>query len=480
MVAIGSISSTWHPGRGQVTIWTASPASREIMARAERDLLAPSFQQAQHLRTAHFARNIGREVPRLILAAWDVEGWCDIAAMTEAINAHVRRHDTYHSAFDVRAVDVSGDDEIVITRRTVGDPSAIEFTPAAMGFMEQDEVRSFVQSSTPGTLEWDCFTFGVIQKADHFTVYANIDHLHTDGSSAVLIYRDINQTYEALVNDETHTLPQAGEYRDFTAKQRLQVEAMTRDSRPIKDWIDFAKEADGGWPSFPLELGDAGVTGKGRAVTIELLNGEQTQAFDAACQAAGARFSGGVMACAAMADHQFTGAETFHTFTPSDTRNREQAGSAGWYASLFPVTVDVEDGNFAQMARSAQKSFDANKNLSAVPFEKALELATPGELGQTQSSRPMMVSLFDFRKLTDANANRLGIYIDDLNHGGINMWVTRNANNTIVTVSYPDTLESRHSVHEYLGALRTAFVGTAALNEAWADQLADQAFAHSA
>jgi hypothetical protein len=60
------------------------------------------------------------------------------------------------------------------------------------------------------------------------------------------------------------------------------------------------------------------------------------------------------------------------------------------------------------------------------------------------------------------------------------MWVTRNANNTIVTVSYPDTVESRHSVHEYLGALRTAFVGTAALNEAWADELADQAFAHSA
>ena len=471
MVAIGSISSTWTPGRGQVTTWTASPASRALMERAERDLLAPSFQQAQHLRTAHFARNIGREVPRLILAAWDVPGWCDVAAMTEAINAHVRRHDTYHSAFDV-----SGDDEIVITRRTIEDPAAIEFAPAAMGFMEQDEIRDFVQTSTPGTLEWDCFTFGVIQKADHFTVYANIDHLHTDGSSAVLIYRDINQTYEALVDDETRTLPQAGEYRDFTAKQRLQVEAMTRDSRPIKDWTDFAREADGNWPSFPLELGDAGVTGKGRAITIGLLNAEQTQAFDNACQAAGARFSGGVMACAALADHEFTGADTFHTFTPSDTRNRDQATSAGWYASLFPVTVDVENGNFAQMARSAQKSFDANKNLSAVPFEKALELGASGEFGQTRSSRPMMVSLFDFRKLADANASRLGIYIDDLNHGGINMWVTRNADNTIVTVSYPDTVEARHSVHEYLGALRAAFIDTAEASE----ELADQAFAHSA
>ena len=119
MVAIGSISS-WNPGRGPVTTWTASPASRDVMARAEQDLLPPSFQQAQHLRTAHFARNLDREVPRLIMAAWDVEGWCDVAAMTEAINAHIRRHDTYHSAFDVQ-----GDEAEIITRRTVDDPARI-------------------------------------------------------------------------------------------------------------------------------------------------------------------------------------------------------------------------------------------------------------------------------------------------------------------------------------------------------------------
>ncbi len=477
MVAIGSIGSTWHPGRGPVTTWTASPASRQLMAQASVDPLKPSFQQAQHLRSAHYARTLDRKVPRLILAAWDVDGWCDIAAMTEAINAHVRRHDTYHSAFDVFSDD---DDTITIVRRTIDDPADIEFVPAAMGFMEQDEIREYVQSSTPGTLEWDCFTFGVIQKADHFTVYANIDHLHTDGSSGVLIYRDIHQAYQALVDEQIINAPRTAEYREYTAKQRLQVETMDRDSRPIKDWIEFAREADGGWPSFPLPLGDAGATGAGRAITIELLNGEQTEAFDTACRAAGARFSGGVMACAAMADHQFTGAEVFHTFTPSDTRSGDQMHSAGWYASLFPVTVDVEDGDFAMMARSAQKSFDANKHLSAVPFERAFAVAEAQgeELGQTQSKRPMMVSLFDFRKLADANANRLGMYIDDLNHGGINMWVTRNADNTIVTVSYPDTVEGRHSVHEYLGALRAAFLGTAALTEVWAET--DQAFAHSA
>ena len=32
--------------------------------------------------------------------AWDIPGACDIPVMTAAINAHVRRHDTYHSWFE--------------------------------------------------------------------------------------------------------------------------------------------------------------------------------------------------------------------------------------------------------------------------------------------------------------------------------------------------------------------------------------------
>jgi len=73
MVTVGSHGS-WQPGRGPVTTWTASPASLEMMARAELDALPPSFQQEQHLRTAFRAKVDGRTVPRLIMASWDVDG----------------------------------------------------------------------------------------------------------------------------------------------------------------------------------------------------------------------------------------------------------------------------------------------------------------------------------------------------------------------------------------------------------------------
>lgn len=472
MVAIGSIN-LWQPGRGPVTAWTASPASREIMARAARDPLPPTSQQAQHVRKADQARALKRECPRLIMVSWDMDGWCDVAAMTEAINSHVRRHDTYHSVFGV-----DGD---AIVRRSIDDPERIEFVPSALGFLEDDEIRTHVLTATPGTLEWDCFIFGVVQKADHFTVYASIDHLHTDGMSAGLIHRDIFLTYQSLMHGIPSPLPRSAGYRDFTARQGLQVSALTADSRPIRDWVDFARDTDGDWPSFPLELGEAPGNG-GAAITAELLDDAETEAFDTACRAAGARFSGGVMACAALADHHFTGTGMFHTFTPSDTRiGTGHSTSAGWYASIFPVSVPVIGGDFASTARAAQKSFDANKYLAAVPFQRVLELVSLEELGVTPATRPsMMVSLMDFRNMPDADANRLGVYIDNLSEGGINIWIARHADQTTVTVSFPDTAEARHSVHLYLAVLRSVFADAAQAARGWVDPTADTAFVHSA
>ena len=98
MVALGPINS-WQPAQGPVTTWTASDASRDIMAKADRDPLPPSFQQASHLRAAFYGRALGRQLPRLMVVSWDIPGTCDIVAMTTAINTHVRRHDTYHSSF---------------------------------------------------------------------------------------------------------------------------------------------------------------------------------------------------------------------------------------------------------------------------------------------------------------------------------------------------------------------------------------------
>ncbi len=47
-----------------------------------------------------------------------------------------------------------------------------------------------------------------------------------------------------------------------------------------------------------------------------LMDPAQTERFDSACTAAGARFVGGLFACLAQVEHELTGALTYYGLTP--------------------------------------------------------------------------------------------------------------------------------------------------------------------
>ena len=471
MVALGSING-WQPPQGLVTTWTASPAAREAAHTARRSDLAASYQQAQHVRLAYYAKAMGRQLPRLMIVAWDIPGACDIPAMTAAINAHLRRHDTYQNWFEFE------NDDIV--RRTIDSPEVIDFVPVEFGNMNAEQIRIHAMTRTPETLEWDCFTFGIVQHTDHFTIYASVDHLHIDGMSAGVVFLDIHLMYQNLRQATSTTLPHVGSYCDYTLRQRQEMARLTLSSPQIKDWIEFARDAEGDWPSFPLPLGDASANNKGDFLTVDLLNAAQTESFDTVCREAGARFNGGVLACAALAEHELTGTETYHGFTVYDTRTPGiDTLSVGWFANVFPVTVPIDTGSFPEVARAAQKSFDATKHLAGVPIERVLELAAPDQLGIELPTRPaMMLSFLDFRKIPLATLweeTNFGAYGDSLSHGGINMWVNRHASRTTVTISFPDNSIARESVHRYVAALIHAFTCVAKCTSDWVDAVADHA-----
>ncbi|OBB90177.1 condensation domain-containing protein [Mycobacterium sp. 852002-40037_SCH5390672] len=456
MVALGNINE-WQPPNGPLTMWTPAPASLDAARTARRSQLAPSYQQNQHLWAAHIGNTINRQLPRLMVVAWDIPGVCDIAAMTATINAHVRRQDTYHNWFEFQ------DGSIV--RRTIDDPAVIDLIPVAFEPMSADQIRTHVLTTTPGTLEWGCFTFGIVEHTDYFTFYASVDHLHIDGLSAGLIFVDIHLTYQELAQHAERRqphLPEVRSYCDYAARQRENVASLTLSSPEIKDWIAFGRDTDGAWPSFPLPLGDTWASSKGDLVTVQLLDAAETESFDAACRAAGARFIGGVLACTASAEHELTGNETYHGFTAKDTRMPGlDTMTVGWFASLIPVTVPTAGVSFGEAARAAQKSFDAARGLADVPFERLLELATPEQLGiQLPTQLPMMLSYLDFRKIPLAGLwaeTNFGTYGDNLSAGGINMWINRHTEMTTVTISFPDNEVARESVQRYIATLIEVF-----------------------
>jgi hypothetical protein len=378
--------------------------------------------------------------------------------MTYAINAHLRRHDAYHSWFEFQDADR-------IVRHTFADPADIEFLPIDQGEMTSAELRAHILT-TPDPLQWDCLTFGLIQRPDHFTFYMSADHLVIDGMSVGVNFLEIHMMYAAVAGGGAPIpLPDPGSYDDYCVRQHRHTEALTPESPQVRTWIRFAEDNGGTLPDFPLPLGDPSVPCTGGMVVVPLMDEHQADRFESACKEAGARFSGGVFACAALAEYELTGAETYYGITPYDTRSTpEEFVTPGWFASFIPVTVSAAGMSFVDAVRAAQSSFDSGKNLAFVPFDRVVELAHSG-LGIKKPERDVpMLSYIDVRSIPvsfqwdELNA---GIYGDSRLSNQVCMWVNRFEKETTLTVSFPQNPAARASVARYIEALKSVYLRVA-------------------
>ena len=461
MVAIKAIHD-WIGVSGDVVSWHPSARSRGKLADAPVSSVPVSYQQSQHIRGYLTHRANGTDMARLNIPAWDMPGVCDVRAMTHVINAYLRRHDTYHSWFEMTD---AGD----IVRRKAADPRDVTFAPTSHGAMTAPQWRELVLA-TPGPLQWDCFAFGIIQRADHFTVYISIDHVHTDAMFMGMVLFEIHAMYAALSSGfGPIPLDPVGSYDDYCISQRAALDALTPDSPDVREWIDFAERNEGSLPHFPFPLGDPSVPCSGDLITMRLMDRGQSERFESACNAAGARFIGGVFACAAMAQAELTGDSDYHVITPTTTRRTtEEFKTTGWFTGVVPVSVQVDALSFSATARAAQKSFDDRMPLAHIPFDRVVEIADPvHELRAPEPGVPM-VSYLD-AGLPPLSAGIVAewermngkVYSDARCAYQVGFWVNRGERETTVTVAFPDNPVARDSIGRYLEAMAAVYIEVA-------------------
>ncbi len=451
MVALGTLHD-WALEPGALVSWSPSPAACEKARQAPVSPVPASYQQTQHLRGFARHRANGLDMARMCIAAWDIAGTCDLPAMTQAITAHLRRHDTYHSWFEYR-----GDGDVV--RRTIPDPADIDVVATRHGNITQADLCAHILA-IPDVQRWECFGFGIIQRADDFTFFISVDHLLTDGMSAGVIFAEIHMGYAALVSGAGPlALPEPGSYDEYCTRQRAHTASLTAESPQVRKWISFAECNGASMPDFPLPLGDPSVPSVGAMISVPLMDAEQTAQFESNCEAAGARFSGGVFACAALADHELTGAEMYYGITPYDTRSTPQDYlTAGWFASFIPVAIPATGVPFGDIALAAQECFDDAKDLSAVPFDRVLELA-PQELKRPERDIPML-SYIDVRAIpfsSEFDKINFGIYGDSRLSDQVCTWVNRFETQTLLTVSFPENPIARESITRYINAIQRVY-----------------------
>ncbi|CAN5594975.1 condensation domain-containing protein [soil metagenome] len=461
MVAIKAIHD-WMGEPGVLTSWHPSPATLAKVRDAPVSDVPVSYQQAQHIRgyRSHVAN--GTDMARLNIPAWDIAGQCDIRAMSHVINSYVRRHDTYHSWFEYL------EEDDTIARHTVRSPKDIKLVPTNHGEMNPTQWREHVLA-TPDPLTWDCFHFGIIQRDDHFTFYISVDHVHTDAMFMGLVLVEIHMMYAALVGGSAPLqLPPAGSYGDYCIRQQEYTSALTLDAPEVRGWVEFFQKNDGTMPRFPLPLGDFAVTPTGDMLTVELLDGRQAEKFESICMTAGARFSGGVFACAAVAERELSGAETYSVITPTTTRNGpSEFMTTGWFTGLVPLSVPVT--SFGETAHAAQQAFDSGMHLRDVPHELVFELADGTDLG-LRSPEPgvPMLSYLDagLPPLSPAviaqwEAMNGKVFSDARAAYQVGMWVNRTEKSLSVTVAFPNNPVARESVMRYVDAMKSVYLRVA-------------------
>ncbi|OBH90625.1 condensation domain-containing protein [Mycobacterium sp. E2733] len=453
-ITIGSLDD-WTLTPGSVTSWHPTAAASEKVRQAPVSSVPVSYMQGQHLRNYCERAAAGLNFSRQIIATCEVPGTCDVSAMDHAVNTYLRRHDTFRSWFEH-----TGSGEFV--RHTTSDPADIEFAPVDFGQMTVDEIRAHVVG-IPNPLEWGCFTFGIIQSENHFTFFAAMDHVHGDATLIGTTMMEANGMYTALSGGgEPLALPDAGSFDDFCSREREYTSTLTLDSPEVGAWIEFAENNNGRFPEFPLPLGNP-LESSSSAMASELLMGPaQTERFETACMAAGARFVGGLFACFALLEHEFTGALTYYGLTPRDSRTgADNFMTQGWFTGLIPITVPIAAASFGDAAWAAQTSFDSSLDMAKVPYYRVLELAP--WLSWPQPNFP--VSNFFHGGAAPLNAilaaadlglaDNIGIYPDGRYSYQLTIYIFRYGEGTVMAIMHPDNPVAQKSVCRYMAAMRS-------------------------
>ncbi|MFB8281029.1 condensation domain-containing protein [Nocardia colli] len=391
------------------------------------------------------------------MVAVNLPGTLDRAAMTRAINAFLLRHDTFRSWFTIAP---GGE----VLRHVVA-PEAVEFVATDHGVLGGAEaIRAHIQEQTSGPFQWDCFTFGTIERVGSTTVYIAVDHLHTDGVAQYISCFDLAAQYALEVGEEPGPLPSPASHLEYCERERGYTAWLSRASPGVTHWVELVRGNGGELPSFPLDLGRRDNDGQRSAHrTIRLFGEADAVRFEQACRITGGEFISGIFAAAAMTEHRLTGSDYYFGMTPISTRvSPAELASVGWYATLVPVAFPMGFTSFARVVTSAQHAYRNGMRLAPVSFHRVLELlSADDEINVRRGWSAPMISYIDARNFAGNelfDAAEAGVYTGRAAADEVLIWINRFPAETTLSVIFPDTPAAHESVNRYIAVLKSVFV----------------------
>lgn len=459
-----NLLSDWPAPAGPARLFFASAGGRRAHARAPEKGVPPSeIQRAALDSSRETSAYMQGNAVRILGIAFKVFDHYDDAAFKQACEAHLRRHDVYHTGFQYRDGDW--------TSRTV-EPQDIELSAESVDLAapgtDGADFASVIDARQPRIPDWDLFSFSAlgIENAGEeaanpeFTVAVCLDHLLTDGFSVFMIFEELMMFYEAFRAGRApfEQLPESASHADYARRDTAYCASLTPDSPQVMEWERFKALHGGGLPDFCFASGLNGPEdfAPGRMTTIpDFLSVAESEAFEAACAEAGGSLSAGFTAVAALIDRLVRDSARFTICTPRSTRVSEaEHYSMGWFAHPVPLEFAIAD-TFAETVTAARKANKAVRFMIGVPVYPAQKVVDP-----TLSSMPpemTSLSFIDTRLIPtfrDLSAHAFTVIGTRRNAKSVHYWVNRVGHGTNLNFMHPDTPAMTAGLTAFAGLFR--------------------------
>ncbi len=312
-----------------------------------------------------------------IALAMQIRGPLDSAALAQAFDALIMRHESLRTIFPV----VADHPVQMILDRPRNAWSTVDLSHyekqdgerAAKDLLRREAEQPFDLSSGPLFKA----TLVKLGAADHvFVIY--LHHIVSDGWSTAIIFRDLEKLYDAHRENRSAALPELKiQYADYAVWQRKYLHARRLDEL-ISFWKDYLAGA-----SLVLELPadkqrPASQTYTGADLPVQF-SGRVTSALHKLSQAHGVTLFMTLMAAFQLFIARSAGRDNVVIGTDIANRNRvELEELVGFFVNLLPVRIDLA-GNptFAELLGRAAKSVLAVYAHQELPFDKLVEELKP-------------------------------------------------------------------------------------------------------
>lgn len=442
---------------GEAWILRPSARTKEAMINAPRSEAAPSYLQAAHLDLRRAMERIDKRDASWLSIAFEREGRVDPDLMARTLTSWVRRHGVLHGWFT--ATDAGYDRHDL----AVGD---IEFVAEPAGHVDDAvALRALVgplfdEACTP----FDTLGYAMVTVVgdERSAIYLGQDHSYSDGVSCMIAFTEINEIYEAHLEERLPQLPKVVSYTDFAQHEREAASRVTIEHPAVAYWANYAMRDLGILATFPMELGLApGQQQPLVPVRVELLDGPGTDALEALARQHGATFPAMLYAACAIAARDLAGHSAYRFLNPVHTRTvDEQLPAMGWFVNLTPIHVDVSaHDDLTAVALRVRETFRSARVCADVPVLRVMELVKEVFGFESDSTeRPPIVSYLDGRMIPGHER------WDDqrffgLTGGGddddVNVWLNRMPSGTHVMCSVPHTVTAVGNVRAFFEHVRS-------------------------